>query len=39
MKILVVGDSYCPWRALGPSLDRLTNHHDVTCFDVVDEPA
>jgi D-3-phosphoglycerate dehydrogenase len=38
MKILVVGDSYCPWRALGPSIDRLAEHHDVTCFDVVDEP-
>jgi D-3-phosphoglycerate dehydrogenase len=39
MKILVVGDSYCPWRTLGPSIDRLAEHYDVTCFDVVDEPA
>jgi D-3-phosphoglycerate dehydrogenase len=39
MKILVVGDSYCPWRALGSSIDRLAEHHDVTCFDGVDEPA
>jgi D-3-phosphoglycerate dehydrogenase / 2-oxoglutarate reductase len=38
MKILVAGDSYCPWRALGPSIDRLTEKHEVTCFDVVDEP-
>jgi D-3-phosphoglycerate dehydrogenase len=39
MKILVVGDSYCPWRALGASIDRLAERHDVTCFDVVDEPS
>jgi len=39
MKILVAGDSYCPWRALGPSIDRLAEKHDVTCLDVVDEPA
>jgi len=39
MKILVAGDSYCPWRALGPSIERLRERHDVTCFDVVDEPA
>ena len=38
MKILVAGDSYCPWRALGPSIDRLAEKHEVTCFDVVDEP-
>lgn len=38
MKILVVGDSYCPWRTLGPAIERLSDHHDVTCFDVVDEP-
>jgi D-3-phosphoglycerate dehydrogenase / 2-oxoglutarate reductase len=39
MKILVVGDSYCPWRALGESIDHLRESHDVTCFDLVDEPA
>ena len=39
MKILVAGDSYCPWRALGPSIDRLAESHDVTRFDVLDEPA
>jgi D-3-phosphoglycerate dehydrogenase / 2-oxoglutarate reductase len=39
MKILVLGDSYCPWRALGPSIGGLAESHDVTCFDVVDEPA
>jgi D-3-phosphoglycerate dehydrogenase len=38
MRILVVGDSFCPWRALGPSIDRLAERHDVTCFDIVDEP-
>ena len=38
MKILVAGDSYCPWRALGPSIDRLAESHEVTRFDVVDEP-
>jgi D-3-phosphoglycerate dehydrogenase / 2-oxoglutarate reductase len=38
MKILVVGDSYCPWRALGPAMDRLRDDHELTCFDVVDEP-
>ena len=37
MKILVVGDSYCPWRALGPAIDRLAEQHEVTCFDVVDD--
>ncbi len=39
MKILVVGDSYCPWRALGSAIDRLAVDHEVTRFDVVDEPA
>jgi D-3-phosphoglycerate dehydrogenase len=39
MKILVIGDSYCPWRALGPAIERLADHHQVTCFDIVDEPA
>lgn len=39
MKILVAGDSYCPWRALGPSVERLGAEHELTCFDVVDEPA
>jgi D-3-phosphoglycerate dehydrogenase len=38
MKILVVGDSYCPWRTLGPAIQGLSDHHEVTCFDVVDEP-
>ncbi len=38
MKILVVGDSYCRWRALGASIDRLAESHEVTCFDLVDEP-
>ena len=38
MKILVVGDSYCPWRAFGPAMERLRGGHEVTSFDVVDEP-
>jgi len=38
MKILVVGDSYCPWRALGPAIQKLGERHELTCFDVVDEP-
>jgi D-3-phosphoglycerate dehydrogenase / 2-oxoglutarate reductase len=38
MKILVVGDSYCPWRALGPAIERLSDRHELTCFDLVDEP-
>ncbi len=38
MKILVAGDSFCPWRALGPAIERLCDRHDVTCFDVDDEP-
>jgi D-3-phosphoglycerate dehydrogenase / 2-oxoglutarate reductase len=38
MKILVIGDSFCPWRALGQSIESLRDVHDVTCFDVVDEP-
>ncbi len=38
MKILVAGDSYCPWRALGPAIERLGNEHELTCFDVEDEP-
>ncbi len=39
MKILVAGDSFCPWRALGPAIEGLGDRHDLTCFDVVDEPA
>jgi D-3-phosphoglycerate dehydrogenase / 2-oxoglutarate reductase len=39
MKILVVGDSYCPWRSLGPAIEGLRTRHDVTGFDVVDEPS
>jgi hypothetical protein len=38
MKILVVGDSYCPWRTLGPAIQKLGEHHELTGFDVVDEP-
>lgn len=38
MKVLVVGDSYCPWRLFGPAIARLARAHDVSCFDMVDEP-
>jgi D-3-phosphoglycerate dehydrogenase len=38
MKILVVGDSYCPSAALRPAFASLAEHHDVTFADVVDEP-
>ncbi len=38
MKILVVGDSYCPSEALRPAFAGLAHHHDVTFADVTDEP-
>ena len=39
MKLLVAGDSRCPWRALGPAIERLSERHQVTCFDFMDEPS
>jgi D-3-phosphoglycerate dehydrogenase len=38
MKILVVGDSYCPSSALRPAFMRLAQDHEVSFADVVDEP-
>lgn len=38
MKILVVGDSYCPSGALRPAFAELSEHEDVTFRDVTDEP-
>jgi D-3-phosphoglycerate dehydrogenase / 2-oxoglutarate reductase len=38
MKILVVGDSYCPAAALRPAFAVLAEHHAVSFIDVTDEP-
>ena len=38
MRVLVVGDSYCPSHALQPAFERLAPAHQVTFRDVVDEP-
>jgi D-3-phosphoglycerate dehydrogenase / 2-oxoglutarate reductase len=38
MKILVVGDSFCPVGVFGAAFERLEAEHDVAAFDVVDEP-
>jgi D-3-phosphoglycerate dehydrogenase len=38
MRILVVGDSYCPAAALEGALARLDSDHDVTFRDILDEP-
>ena len=38
MKILVVGDSYCPAAALRPAFGLLAEHHEVTFADVTDQP-
>jgi D-3-phosphoglycerate dehydrogenase len=37
VRILVLGDSYCPHLSLRPAFEALTGH-DVTFADVVDEP-
>ena len=39
MKILVLGDSYCPSSALRPAFDGLAADHDITFADLLDEPA
>jgi D-3-phosphoglycerate dehydrogenase / 2-oxoglutarate reductase len=39
MKILVVGDSYCPSRALAPAFEELARRHQVSFTEVVDDPA
>lgn len=38
MRILVVGDSYCPSSALAPAFEALRSHHEVTLVDVTDAP-
>ncbi len=38
MRILVIGDSYCPSDALKPAFARLAPTHEITFRDVVDEP-
>jgi D-3-phosphoglycerate dehydrogenase len=38
MKILVVGDSYCPTSTFGEPFRRLRPEHDVTWIDLEDEP-
>jgi D-3-phosphoglycerate dehydrogenase / 2-oxoglutarate reductase len=38
MKILVVGDSYCPAAALRPAFDGLVKAHEVAFVDITDEP-
>jgi phosphoglycerate dehydrogenase-like enzyme len=37
MRILVLGDTYCPNRSLRPALEALPGH-EVTFLDVADEP-
>ena len=38
MRILVVGDSFCPVGVFGAAFARLETEHEVTAFDVLDEP-
>lgn len=38
MKILVLGDSYCPSSALRPAFDILAADHEVSFADLRDEP-
>lgn len=38
MRILVVGDSFCPVGVFGAAFTHLGTEHEVTTFDVVDEP-
>jgi D-3-phosphoglycerate dehydrogenase len=38
LRILVVGDSYCPSSAFRAAFERLTTDHTVTFTDVTDEP-
>ncbi|MEI7745016.1 MAG: NAD(P)-dependent oxidoreductase [Chloroflexota bacterium] len=38
MKILVAGDSYCPTSVFGEPFARLSPEHEVTLFDLDDEP-
>lgn len=38
LRILVVGDSYCPSTAFHAAFQRLADEHEVTFTDVIDEP-
>jgi D-3-phosphoglycerate dehydrogenase len=38
VRILIVGDSYCPSAALAPAFAELDSAHQVTLVDVVDAP-
>lgn len=38
MRILVVGDSYCPASALAPAFEALQARHEVTLADIADAP-
>jgi len=38
LRILVVGDSFCPAEAFRPAFERLSGAHEVTFVDVIDEP-
>ncbi|MFI5262873.1 MAG: hypothetical protein ACHQZR_10010, partial [Candidatus Limnocylindrales bacterium] len=39
LRILVLGDSYCPAAALQPAFSELAAHHTVDLADVVDDTA
>lgn len=39
MRILVIGDPYCPSRALAPAFEGLRARHEVSFAEVVDDPA
>ena len=38
MRILVIGDSYCPSAAFAAAFARLADDHEITFLDVTDEP-
>jgi len=38
MRILIVGDSYCPADAFREAFNGLATHHDLRFVDVVDDP-
>ena len=38
VKVLVLGDSYCPAAALAPAFASLARSHEVTLADVHDVP-
>jgi D-3-phosphoglycerate dehydrogenase len=39
MKILVVGDSYCPCQAMRAAFEPLAQQHELTFADISDEPS